>query len=231
MEVVGDNLGFDILQLTKKSFSLIQHDLGELKEKRFNPQSVAHDYWATVFQIGSCLNFSMQTVTHVTEQEIQSLDQDLLPSWVPRSRDHIPDGLFEVNEGTEARRFAIEVDLNLKSLLKYDKAAYYFDGIDSEIDVVFWICGSLSIAESIYDRLQKARLRRLDIHHFLVTDDFKFHGWNAEARTGQFSGESIQEICAWKTYEKPMERLLKPYGKEEIEILFPSSKTSFKKKT
>lgn len=229
-DTVGDGLIFDVLQLTKLGFSLIRHDLGDLKEQRFNPQSVAHDYWATAFQLGIFLNQSGVSVFHASEQEVQSFDTDLLPSWLPKSRDHIPDGFFEIKDGETAGRFAIEVDLNLKSFLKYDKTAYHFDGIDCEIDVVFWLCGNIAIAEAIFSRLQDIKLRRLEIHHFFVTDDFKFQGWNAKARAGEFVGKSIQEICLWKTYGKPLEKLCKPYGKEEMEILFPTLKTAFKKR-
>lgn len=231
IDVVGDGFNFQVLQLTKKGFGLIQYDLGELKELRFNPQSVAHDYWATAVQLGCFLQAPSNIVTHVTEQEIQSFETDLLPSWAPKSRDHIPDGLFQVGIGENAVRIGLEVDLNLKSFLRYDRAAYYFDGIDSKIDVVIWICGNLNIAQSIYSRLQKARLSRLDIHHFFITDDFKILGWNAKARAGQFSKKSIQEILLWKTPGNPMERAWKSYGKEDKEILFPTLKTPFKKKT
>lgn len=197
---------------------------------RFNPQSVAHDYWATAFQLGSIFPFVHDSITHITEQEIQSLESDLMPDWVPRNRDHIPDGLFQLGKGENALHIALEVDLNLKSFLRYDKAAYYFDGIDSKIDVVIWVCGNINVAKTIFTRLKSAKLRRLNIHHFFITDDFKFHGWNAKARSGQFSEKSIQEIYALKTHGKPVENALKSYGKEDMEILFPTLKTPFKKK-
>jgi hypothetical protein len=230
-DAVGDGLDFHVLQLTKKGFNLIQHDLGELRELRYAPQSVAHDYWATAFQLGSLYSTTTEIVTHISEQEIQGLASDLLPDWVPTSRDHIADGLFKIGQGEDSLCCALEVDINLKSLLRYDKAAYYFDGADSKIDVVFWLCGNLHIAQTIYNRLQSINLNRLDIHHALVTDDFRNHGWNALARSGQFAGKKIQEIYALKSRGNPVESPLKPYGKEEMEILFPTLKTPFKKTT
>ncbi len=231
IDAVGDGLDFHVLQMTKKGFSLIQHDLGELKELRFAPQSVAHDYWGTVFQLGSVFPLETEIVTHVSEQLNQSLEPSLLPAWVPASREHIPDGLFKIDQEESSLCYALEVDINLKSPLRYDKAAYYFDGTDSKIDVVFWLCGNLHIAETIFNRLQNTKLNRLDIHHFLITDDFRNHGWNALARSGQFAGRKIQEIYALKSRGNPVERALKPYGKEEMEIFFPTRKTPFKKTT
>ena len=231
IEAAGDGLSFHVLQLTKKGFNLVQHDLGELKELRFNPQSVAHDYWATAFQLGSCSDIPTDLLTHITEQEIQSLVPDILPAWAPVTRNHVPDGLFQIrNDNNESLHCALEVDINLKSLLRYDKAAYYFDGADCKIDVVFWLCGNLNIAESIYSRLQNAKLRRFDIHHFFVTDDFKYNGCHAEARSGQFAGKKIHDILTKKGRGNPEEDAEKTRGKEYLEILFPKLKTPFKKR-
>jgi hypothetical protein len=225
-----DDLSFDVIHLTKKGFDLIKYDLGELKEQRFNPQSVTHDYWASVFQLGYFVGRSNITVTQVTEQEIQSKDPGILPPWVPITRDHVPDGLFEVGSGESSQRFGIEVELNLKPPIRYDKAAYYFDLIESKIDVVFWLCGNLSIMKWIFQRQQKAKLFRPEIHHFLLTDDFKINGWNAKARAGQFRGKTIQEIYLLRSYVGAMKDLLRSYEDKDSEILFPKTKSSWKQR-
>lgn len=222
--------GVTVVQLTKKGFDQIKHDLGELKELRFNPQSVTHDYWATAFQIGPFVHDKNGSINFVTEQEIQTSHESLLPPWIPKSREHIPDGFTFIKDASNGKKFAIEVDINLKPGLRYDKAAYYFDVEESQIDVVFWLCGSFSIAESIFERLLKAKLQRLKIHHFFLTDDYLNHGWNAVARSGHFKDKTLREIYLSNGYQTPIKELSRPWSGKDRQIFFAKEKSPLIKK-
>ncbi|MFP5458380.1 MAG: hypothetical protein ACLGG7_06580 [Bacteriovoracia bacterium] len=220
-----------VLQLTKKGFSQIRYELGDLKELRFNPQSVTHDYWATVFQLGPFAPDLLDNTSFITEQEVQAFESGVLPDWISESRDHIPDGFTWLKGDSEDTRIALEIEVNLKSPLKYTKTAYYFDVFDSPIDMIFWLCGNLSIAKFIFDLLLKAKLHNLDRHHFFLMEDFKKLGWKAPARSGQFKDKTIQEILTarcWQDRDKMAARQWQGFASE---IFFPKTKSPWKKKT
>lgn len=190
----GSDLEVCVLQLTKKSFLHIKYDLPFLREDRFAAQSVTHDYLATAFQLGEFALFSRQDVEFFTEQEIQCSEDSLLPDWMPSSRDHLPDGLTRIKNQNFDSVLAFEVELNLKPWLRYTKAANYFDGMDSKIDVVFWICDGVGLMTKICDHLLGLRLRRMDIHHFVLLDDFKKQGWDCWTKSGREENQKIRDI-------------------------------------
>jgi hypothetical protein len=194
MERDGSELTFAVLQLSKKGFEYLKYDLGFLKENRYAAQSVAHDYWATAFQLGEFAFYPSQDVEFFTEQELQCTDDSLLPDWVPKSREHFPDGFTRIKNDKFDSVFAIEVDLNLKPPLRYVKSGYYFDGLDSRTDVVFWLCDGVRLMERICEHLNSAKLRRVEIHHFVLLDDFKRLGWEAHVRSGREQNKTIRDI-------------------------------------
>ncbi len=98
----------------------------------------------------------------MTEQELQCTDDSLLPPWVPKSRSHIPDGLTQIKSGKDSAVIAFEVELNLKPMLRYDKAGYYFDAGLSKFDVVVWACANDWIAKEIATEL-KGEMEQLKI--------------------------------------------------------------------
>ncbi len=224
-EHVVSGLGVKALQLTKKGFSLIRYDLGDLKELRFNPQSVTHDYWATAFQLGPFVPDLSDNVNFVTEQEVQAFDSGVLPPWLPQSREHIPDGFISLGGDNGQTHIALEVELNLKPPHRYDKVAYYFDVIDSPIELVFWLCGNFSLAETIFQRLVRAKLRNLGVHHFFILDEYRQLGWQAPARTGQFKNKTIQEILTAKQWQNAVKMMSKQWQKERAPIFFQTTKS------
>lgn len=220
-----------VLQLTKRGFAEIRYELGDLKELRFNPQSVTHDYWATAFQLAPFIHDRKTEVQFITEQEVQAFDGGILPSWIPASRDHIPDGFTWIKEPNFETRIALEIEINLKSPLKYTKTAYYFDGIESPVDMIFWLCGSLGIAKFIFDILLKANLRNIESHHFFLTEDLKRLGWKAPARSGQFKDKSIQEILVARCWQGSGKLAARQWQGSTSEIFFPTTKSPWKRKT
>jgi hypothetical protein len=194
IERYGTNLEIDTLQLTKKGFEYIMYDLGVLKQNRFAAQSVTHDYWAMAFQLGEFAINPCPNVELFTEQELQCTDDSILPDWVPKSRDHFPDGFTRIKNENAESVFALEVELNLKPSLRYTKAAYYFDGLDSRTDVVFWLCDGEWLMERIFKDLSALRLRRMEVHHFLLLEDFLEIGWNAKLRSGREINKSVREV-------------------------------------
>lgn len=229
-EQVVIGTGVSVLQLTKKGFAEIRHELGTLKELRYNPQSVTHDYWATAFQLGPFVKNSMENVDLITEQEVQAFESGVLPEWIPGSREHIPDGFIGIKDDGSGTHIALEVELNLKPPLRYDKAAYYFDVLESPIDLVFWLCGNIALAEKIFNRLVNAKLRDLGIHHFFITEDFRNLGWQAPARTGHFRNKNIHEILTAKGWQNHSKTAAKSWQNEVAGIFFPKNKSPLKQR-
>lgn len=221
----GADLEVCVLQLTKKSFLHIKYDLPFLKEDRFSAQSVTHDYLATAFQFGEFALSPSQDVEFFTEQEIQCSDDSLLPDWMPSSRDHVPDGLTRIKNEKSESVFAFEMELNLKPWLRYTKAGNYFDGIDSKIDVVFWICGDIGLMKNIFDHLLGLRLRRMEIHHFVLLDDFKKDGWNCLTRSGREKNKSVRDMYLQRSH-KIAEKLPQNPQLTEMQELFFSKRKS-----
>jgi hypothetical protein len=218
-----DGLGLDcpVLQLSKKGFDYLKFDLGELREKRYAAQSVAHDYWASVFQLGEFIQNQSTHVELFTEQEIQCTDDSLLPRWVPKFRDHIPDGMTLIRNGETEAVIATEVELNLKPLLRYDKAGHYFDTSFSKNDIVFWLCANTNIAQHILNRLFGMKLRNFDIHNFVLTSDFKELGWESSVRAGSYKSKSIKDVYVSKGYPKPSCSLSLSYPQRLRPVFFP----------
>ena len=221
----GFKLGCEVLQLTKKGFDYLKYDLGELREMRYAAQSVAHDYWATAFQLGEFIDGPCENVEFLTEQELLCTDDSLLPRWQPKSRDHIPDGMTCIRSGANESVIAIEVELNLKPLSRYDKIGYYFDGALSKVDVVFWVCANTRIAQAISNRLFQLKLRNFGIHHFLLTSDFRQKGWDAACLSGEHNCQSIKEVYSAKGHQNPEKMPENSRKKEMRQILFPTVKS------
>jgi hypothetical protein len=221
----GIGLQCEVLQLTKKGFDYLKYDLGELREMRYAAQSVAHDYWATAFQLGEFALSPPKNVEFLTEQQIICTDDSLLPRWQPKSREHVPDGMTCIRSGIRESVIAIEVELNLKPLIRYDKIGYYFESSLSKVDVVFWICATTKIAQTISDRLFQMKLRNFDIHQFVITSEFRNQGWDALIRSGSFNGRSIRDVYLAKGHQTP-ENMPKMTRKNELrQLLFPTAKT------
>ena len=224
-EVDGAGLNGILLQLTKKGFNFLKSDLNQLREERFAPQSVNHDYWATAVQLGDLIFGIPSGIKFFTEQEFHCTDDSNLPEWVPKSRSHVPDGFTSVQGSGGSRVIAFEVDLNIKEMLRYDKAGFYFDAGLSKFDVVLWVCGNSWILNRIKERLQGLKLRNIDIHQFMLTSDFRKDGWEAKIVHGSLAGQTIREIHLLQPRCKPVVNPLQPPCKRATDIFFPKTKT------
>jgi hypothetical protein len=225
LEWRGSAFPFDLLHLSKKGFDALKYDLGELREERFAPQSVVHDYWATAIQLGEFVHKIPDEIKFFTEQQLQCTDDCHLPQWVPKSRNHVPDGLTKIKYGEQSRVVAFEVELNLKAFIRYDKAAYYFDAGLSNFDVVIWLCANDWIINKITARLKSLRLRNHDVHQFILTSDFQANGWDAKITKGSLTGQTLSEIYMAKSWIEAGSTLDQPWITRSAEIYFPKLKS------
>jgi hypothetical protein len=225
IERTGVDLEVSVLQLSKKGFEYLKYDLGYLRQHRYAAQSVTHDYWVTAFQLGEFFINPSSDVEFLTEQELHCTDDSLLPEWVPKSREHFPDGFTRIKNANSDSVFAFEVDLNLKPELRYIKSGYYFDGIDCKTDVVFWLCDGVRLMERIFEFLNLAKLRRPEIFHFVLLDDFKKFGWRAVTRSGREKNKTIREIYFQRSPQGLAKELPSATQAELMEILLSKKKS------
>jgi hypothetical protein len=229
-ECFGTKLDVTCVKLTKKGFEQIKYDVGYITQDRFKPQSVTHDYWAMAFQRGEFAINPNKNVSFITEQELQARDHGTFLVKVPESKEHIPDGLTVFGDGEKSQMVAVEVELNLKPNLRYVKAAYYFDSPYTNIDTVFWLCDRSWLMEKIFYDMQKLRLGRMDIHHFVLLEDFKELGWNAKARSGRDINKTIREVYAQRSTQLPSETPENSLLGKMQELYFSNKKSPWKPK-
>jgi hypothetical protein len=79
-----------VWHLSKKGFSTIAGDLGELSEERFLPHSVPHDGWVLAVQLGEYIHGIPDGVALFSEQQFRTTHQSLIPAWLPGDKSHIP---------------------------------------------------------------------------------------------------------------------------------------------
>ena len=199
--------------------------MGELRQLRFAAQSVDHDYITSAFHIGEFIHGLPKGVKLFTEQQLQAVDTSLLPAWTPKSCDHVPDGYIHFEEDAVKMTVAIEVELNYKSTLRYQKMGFYFDLSHEKVDVVIWLCDGIALAQFISDRLFHCKLRNFEVHNFILLSDFISCGWDAVSRAGGAKGKSIKEIYLPKGHQNPGQSLVKPWVNETKDIFFDFRKS------
>ena len=213
-------LGMDVIQLSKKGFDCIKFDMSEMRQLRFAAQSVDHDYITSVFQLGEFVHGVPKGVELLTEQQLQAVDTTLLPSWTPKSYDHIPDGYIHFEAGEIKKTIAIEVELNYKSPIRYLKMGHYFDMNHEKVDVVLWLCDRVALAQFISDQLYRSNLRNFEVHNFVLLSDFRSLGWDAQSRSGSAKGQSIKEIYLANGYQNPVQSLVNPWSEKTKNVFF-----------
>ena len=210
--------------LTKKGFDYWASGNESLAQKRYLPQSLAHDYYASAFHLGDFVSGMPRDVTFVTEQEIQCAHETQLPTWLPACRMHIPDGYTRMHDGSSARLFAIEVELNLKPSHRYDAMASYLDR-HLEIDDVLWLCASGTIAERIRQRIMGVRPRRPEINNFVLLEDFKNRGWQAQVVHGRHKDLTVSEAILQKSIQNPLNATANTPQIQLNQIFFSAAKS------
>ncbi len=218
-------LEIEVIQLSKKGFDCIKYDLGETRQLRFAAQSVDHDYIATAFHLGEFVYGVPKGVTLLSEQQLQTVDSSLLPSWAIKNYEHIPDGYIRFEAGEIKKTIAIEVELNYKSTIRYMKMGYYFDADREKVDTVLWLCDGIAIAQFIANQLFEAKPRNSGVHNIILLESWIELGWEAESIHGDSKGKSIREIYLSKGYQNPSQNLVNTWSTQTKQILVDCRKS------
>lgn len=179
-------------QLTDKGFEYIREELGTLEDSSFRPVSAYHDKIVNAFHLGYWLFAKPKEIEVFTEQEIKSCYIDQYPNWVPSSKSHRPDGYTLIRNATGNKLFAIEVELSLKNLGRYQVICDFYDEKE-RIKHVLWLVRDRSMMDRIQKAFASRHIKRTDCHLFFGLDDFKKNSWDAKVMNGQETPQSLAE--------------------------------------
>ncbi len=176
--------------LTTKGFKKAKEHLPALVEDGFRSEHPLHDFYVTAFHLGDWVGQIPEKCDLFTEQELRRLAVDQYPDWVPKTTIHRPDGysLVSLPEGLAA--IALEVELKMKTSSAYEVVAKFYRD-QPEVYRVVWLVASTSNATTIRDRLQKGSQQNIEIHNFVLKDDFLAMGWQASVCFGSDAGKSV----------------------------------------
>lgn len=205
--------------LDVKGFQYILPYLPELSQKGFKSENVLHDFYATAFHLGEWLFRQPNTASLCSEQELRRITLELLPSWVPKSVSHRPDGYSRLHTNEGAHIFAFETELSLKSKSRYEDALSFYDS-EPSITGVLWLTGSPNIQRSIERVLQSGNVERKGIHHFVPLSEFRKVGWMSALQGGEFSGRRLIDLLV----HGPFTILSRSLHASSCELLLQNSK-------
>lgn len=191
--------------LTKKGFKAVRKHLPQLREEGFGAEHFYHDLMVTALHLGNWLVDRPASVSFVTEQELRRCDVDALPSWVPDTSIHRPDGYWGFAEGDQTKAIAIEVELNRKHLSTYEAVGDYYAEQD-RIYRVLWMVESLTNVRSIQKKISESSSTRDKIHNFILEKDFLEHGWQSSIVHGPESNQTVDVFLKRLGREKPVIR-------------------------
>lgn len=170
----------------------------DMKARGYKTENVLHDYFATAFHLGEWMTHQPRSGILCTEQELRRLEPDLLPSWVPKSEAHRPDGYSIVGMGDGTRLFAFECELSVKAKARYERTISFYDE-EETIGAVIWLAGSPAIQRLIEGCIRDHGALRPSLHHFLQLGDFKRQGWTVPLMGGRHHGKNLSNLLLDKT--------------------------------
>lgn len=179
--------------LTKKGFQYINDGSLGLTQARYQPQALLHDYWALVFQLGDFVFGVPSSVEILSEQEFTAREISDLPGWVPKSKEHIPDGLTVFQKSAAPKVVAFEVELSTKSDSRYEEMIRYLDQKE-EITWVLWLCANEKIIQKITQQIRAVRRIRSEMHNFILQNDMQTLGWSSPILWGGMKGKTIYQL-------------------------------------
>ncbi len=190
---------FYVWQLTSKGFTVIRKKFDELAEEGFLSENPNHDRLVQAFHLGEWVTYHSPNIIFWTEQEMRRFDVADYPEWVPRSKEHRPDGYTRVVGANKAYTFAFEVELSTKRISKYETTMQFYKHA-KQIDRVYWLVDQSYTREQILKAKACVNDESFNYHVFIELEDFKKNGWdvmitNERSEKVHTIRENMQEIC------------------------------------
>jgi hypothetical protein len=196
---------FSVWTLTKQGFSIVKTHLPELISESFLSANLNHDRLVQSFHLGEWATHQLPEVKFFTRQEIASLDPLDYPSWVPKSKEHNPDGFTQINSFNKIYTFAFEVELIEGRDSKYETILTYYRH-SQQLNRVYWLVADPQIKDKILKAKSTVRDESFNYHVFVDLDDLEKNGWDAAIYNERSEKvhtlrENMREICGDKLGE------------------------------
>lgn len=190
---------FHVWQLSERGFSEVRPYLGDLVEEGFLSENHHHDRFVQAFQLGEWATHQNPKVAFFTEQEMRRLELESYPDWVPRTKEHRPDGYTRILGHSRPWTMAYEVELSPKSLQRLEGTLRFYKQVRN-VDRVLWLVPSALIKEQILRAKTCIKDDSDNYHVFVDLEEYLKVGWDARV-TNQRSEtlftlrEKYQGIC------------------------------------
>lgn len=190
---------FYVWFLTSKGFSVIKKKLEDLCEDGFLSENHNHDRLVQAFHLGEWPTYQNPKVIFWTEQEMRRFDVEDYPEWVPKSKEHRPDGYTRVIGIKKPWTFAFEVEISTKRLSKYETTLQFYKHARL-IDRVYWLVSDDYTKEQILKAKKCINDESFNYHVFVDLEDFRKNGWDAwitneRSERVHTIRENMQEVC------------------------------------
>lgn len=190
---------FYVWQLSELGFSSLKLALGDLIEDGYLSENHRHDRLVQAFQLGEWSSLPLPVVDFFTEQDLRRREMDSYPDWLPRSKEHRPDGYSRIKGSTQAWTLAYEVELSPKSVQRYEAILRFYKHA-RVVDRVLWLVETDQVRDLIVRAKTCIKDDSKDFHVFVGLNEFLRAGWDAPV-TNECSNtlftlrEKYREIC------------------------------------
>lgn len=216
--------------LTDKGFEVIRETLGELAEEGYKSENHWHDRNVVAFHLGEWATHQLPIVTHFSEQEMRRRPLECYPEWVPKSKDHRPDGYTKISTGDKDTVLAFEVEIWAKALSTYETTLRFYQ-LMRGIERIYWLVGDPLVKEQILRARTCVRENSQNLHVFIHINDYIKFGWDAPVTNersetlGSLRG-TMQGICG-DVYGKHVGT---KWGKSSVTVHYDTHKVLGKKR-
>ncbi len=217
--------------LTDKGFESIMGSLGDLAEEGYKSENHWHDRNVLAFQLGEWATHQFPIVSFFTEQEMRRRPVECYPPWVPKTKDHRPDGYTRIKTSDGDVVLASEVELWPKALSTYETTIRFYK-LMRGIHRVYWLVGRESVMEQIIRARDCTKEKLENLHVFVELEDYLRNGWEAKVVNERSENlgtyrENMQGICG-DIYGK---QLATNWGKSSVTAHYDTKKVLGKKRT
>ena len=204
---MNDFNGF-ALTLTKKGFTRIKDDIGNLENEGYKSEATAHDFIVSAFHYGLFRIHSSFFVDALTESELRNTSPQNYPPPIPKTKVHRPDGYLLAGVTPTSSVIAIEVEWSRKEASRYEQLAEFYSKYTNVFGV--WVAKTETIATIILNALNANAVLRGKRHLVFIWKDLLENDWNAKSINGGNTGKTLSDLVPsnyGKTAGKPLENL------------------------
>lgn len=222
---------FSSWTLTDRGFESIRGSLGDLIEEGYKSENHWHDRNVVALHLGEWASHPFPIVSFFTEQEMRRRSVESYPAWVPKTKDHRPDGYTRIQSADGDVVLAMEAELWPKALSVYETTLKFYQ-LMRGVHQVYWLTGSDLVREQILRARDCIKEKTENLHVFVAMDDYFKNGWDAlvtnerSETLGSFR-KNMQEICG-DIYGK---QLGTKWGKSSVTVHYDTRKVLGKKRT